>query len=85
VEVEPLVAQQPLVNRWGLVGRQVVQHDMHVEVLWNFTVDLVQELDGLRRVVIRSQFGDHLAARDVEGGEQVDGAVAFVVMRASLV
>jgi putative transposase len=85
MEVEPLVAQQPLVNRWGLVGRQVVQHDMHVEVLWNFTVDLVQELDGLRRVVIRSQFGDHLAARDVEGGEQVDGAVAFVVMRASLV
>jgi hypothetical protein len=58
---------------------------MHVEFGGDFAVDLVQELDELLRVVIRAQFGDHLAGRDAECGEQVDGAVAFVVMRASLV
>lgn len=32
--------------------------------------------------MIRAKLGDHLAGRDIERGEQVDGAVAFVFMRA---
>lgn len=45
MEVEPGVAWQPLVNCWGLMGRQVVENDVHVEVVGHLAVDLVQERD----------------------------------------
>jgi hypothetical protein len=84
MKVEPLVTEPPLVDSPGLVRREVVRHDVHVEFGGDFAVDLVQELDELRRGVVQAKLGDHVARRDVERGEQIDGAVAFVVVRAAM-
>jgi hypothetical protein len=43
LEVEPPMAQEPLVDGGRLVGREVVQDDMHVEVLGDLAVHLVQK------------------------------------------
>jgi hypothetical protein len=48
VEVEPLVPQQPLVHGRGLVGGQVVEHDVDFEAGGDLAVDLVQEHEELR-------------------------------------
>jgi hypothetical protein len=45
VEVEALVAQQPFLDRRGLVGREVVEDHVNVERGADVTVDLVQERD----------------------------------------
>ena len=53
---------------------------MHVEVVGDVAVDLVQERDEVGAGVGLADVGDHRAGRDVQGGEQVAGAVALVVM-----
>src|SRR5215211_4250524 len=83
VEVEAAVAQQPAVHGGGLVGGQVVQDDVHVEVGRDGAVDLVQEGDEVGAGVAGTDVGDDLAGGDLEGGEQVAGAVALVVVGGS--
>ena len=34
--------------------------------------------------MVRPEFGDHLAGRDVESGEQVDGSVSLIVMGSTM-
>ena len=44
----------------------------------------IQEGDEVRRGVVRAQVGDHASGGDLERGEQIERAVALVVMRRSL-
>src|SRR5690606_15008559 len=76
----PPVAQQPALHGRCLVGRQVVQDDVDVQVLGDVAVDLVQERDEVGGGVRRADVGDHLPGGDLQGGEQVTGAVALVVV-----
>jgi hypothetical protein len=64
----------------GLVGGEVVEDDMYVEVVGDLAVDLVQERDEVRSGVGLAQVGDDLAGGDLQGGNQVQGAVADVVV-----
>src|SRR4051812_23444359 len=80
VEVEAAVPQQPALHRGGLVGRQVVQDDVHVQVGGDVAVDLVQESDEVRAGVVGADVGDDPAGGDLQRGEQVAGAVALVVV-----
>lgn len=54
------VTHQPTLNRWCLVGRLVVEHDMDVEVLWHGTVDQVQEALELLGSVPSCHVRDHM-------------------------
>lgn len=74
------MAQQPPVDLGGLVGRVVVEDEVHVEVVGDFAVEVVEELLEFGGAVAGVQLGVDPAGGDVEGGEQVGGAVAHVVV-----
>src|SRR3954453_14874698 len=61
---------------------EVVQDHMDVEVLGNVAVDLVQERHEVRAGVAGADVGNDLPRRDLEGGEQVAGAVPLIVVGA---
>ena len=63
-----------------LVSREVVQHDVHVEVLGDVEVDQLEERQHVVGGVALAGVVQDLAGADVHRGEQVDGAVALVVM-----
>jgi len=67
-----------------LVGAVVVADQVDLEVLGDLGVDLGQELLELGCPVTPVQAGDHGVGCGVEGGEQGGGAVADVVVSASL-
>ena len=73
------MAQQPAVDERGLMGAQIVQDHVHVELFGDFAVDLVQEGDEVGAGVGLADVGDHGPGRHVEGGEKVTGPVALVV------
>jgi hypothetical protein len=75
VEVEPWVAQQPALDRRGLVGGVVVEHQVKVKVVWDLVVDLLEErleLDGPVPSVQRRNDG---ATEPVENRERRRRAV----------
>jgi hypothetical protein len=57
---------------------------VHVEVLGHGLVDQVQEPTELLGSVPGGEVRDHVARRDIEGGVEVGGAVALVVVGATL-
>ena len=70
---------QPLCDLGGRVCREVVQHDVHGQSSRHRGVDLLEEPSTSAPVwPLRS--GEHLAGGHVHRGEQVDGAVALVVV-----
>ena len=71
---------EPVARRFGLVGRQVVQHDVDVEVGGGVQVDPLEEGEHVFPSVAAAGLVEHLAGGDVQGGEQVQRAVPFVVM-----
>ena len=84
VQAEPGVSKQPAVDLRGLVGGGVVDDHMDVELVGNGAVDEVQEPSELDGPVAIGHVGDDLARGDVEGHVEIGGAVAFVVVGASL-
>ena len=75
---------EPAADQRGLVRRVVVHDEMDVETAWDGGLNLVEELAELARAMARHAFCDDLADLDVERCEERRGAVALVVMRASL-
>ena len=71
MEMEPAVAQQPSVDGRGLVGAQVVQDDVHVELGGHLAVDLVQKGDEVGLVWDLRMSVMTVPRGHVEGGEQV--------------
>ena len=78
------MAQQPALDRGGLVGGVVVDDDVHVDALGHVVVDQVQEAAELLGAVAWCEVGDDFAGGDVERCVEVGGAVALVVMGAPL-
>ena len=72
---------EPFADRGGLVSAVVVTHEVHVELLWNETVDLGQELLELDGPVATMEARDDRPVVGVERGEQAGGAVAQQVER----
>ena len=71
---------EPTLYRRCLVGRGVVQDEVHVEVGGDLGVDLAQERQELGGAVAGVQRPDDLPGREIQGGIQAGGAVADVVV-----
>jgi hypothetical protein len=84
VQVEARALDQPVVDQPRPVGLQVVEHEVHLEARRHDTLDLVEEGAELDAAVAPFAGADHCPGLHVERGEQVDRAVAAVVVRASL-
>ena len=77
------MAQQPALDLGGLVGRDVVDDEMDVEVVGHRAIDQVQEPPELDGPVALGHVGDDVPRGHVERGVEVGGAVAHVVVGAS--
>ena len=84
MKVDAGMAQQPPLHRWRAVGRQIVEDDVDVERGLDGRFDLAQKGDEILRPMLGLAAGDHLAGRDIERGEQIQGPMAHVVVGPSL-
>ena len=60
--------------------REIVENDVDVKVLGHLGVDGLEEGEDVLRGVVLASLVEHLAAGHVERGEEIDGAVALVVV-----
>jgi hypothetical protein len=65
-------------------AREIVEDDVDVERGLDGRFDLAQKGDEVLRPMLDLASGDHLAGRHVERGEQIQGAMAHVVVSPSL-
>lgn len=84
MQLEPGIAQQPAMDRRSLVGSVAVEHQMDIEVGWDFGVDALQKAEALGAAMATVEISDHPAADDVQGGEQGGGPMSMVVMGLAL-
>jgi len=75
---------QPVANQCCLVRAVVIQHQMDVEVGWNGSVNLLQEVKKLDRTVSSIALAEYAAGGNVEGCKQAGDAVPFVIVGAAL-
>jgi len=78
VQMKPRMLQEPPVHRRGFMRREVVEHDVHVEIWVDVDVDVTQEANEVLSPMLRSAAREDFARRDIQGGEQVECAVAQV-------
>jgi hypothetical protein len=71
---------QPRFDFWMLVGRIVVDDQMHLEVRGHCAVNMIQEGDEFLMPMTRLALGDDLASGGIQRGEQRRGAVSDVIM-----
>ena len=71
---------EPLGDLRGLVGRQVVEDNMHIQPAGHRAVDLLEEGQHIRGGVLLAALGDDLTGGDVQRREQVGRPVPLVVM-----
>src|SRR4051794_10811920 len=71
---------QPLGHLRCAVRGQVVQHDMHTQPARYGRVDLLEEPQHVATLVGLAEVGEYLPGREVHRREQVDRAVALVVV-----
>ena len=62
------------------MGREVVEHDVDVEVPSNVQVDELEEGEDVGRLVGLLRIEEHLAGSEIHGRKQIGGAVPLVVM-----
>lgn len=62
------------------MGREVVEHDVDLEVSWHVEVDELEEREHVGRLVGLLRVVEDLTGTDVHRREQIRRAVAFVVM-----
>jgi hypothetical protein len=74
------MANQPALDRRGLVGGGVVEHDVYVKVPGHRLVDQVEEAPKLLGTMPGRHLRDHLAGGDIERRVEVGGAVTHVVV-----
>ncbi len=63
-----------------LVSREVVQHDVDLQRRLDARVDVAEERDEILRAMLRLAAREDLARRDVQRGEEIERAVAQVVV-----
>ena len=76
---------EPFCDLGGLVGGEVVEHHVDIEVACDVTVEGLEEREHVGLGVTLRQLACDLAAREVHRGKQVKGAVALVVVGTGLV
>ena len=79
VEVEPAVTQQPAMHERGLAGLRMVEDHVDVEVFGYLFVHLVQEGDEVDAGDRFADVGDDSPRCQIQGREEVAGAVALLV------
>src|ERR1700730_7358577 len=75
---------EPSTNRWRSVNGRVVDDDVDRHLRRDFLVDHAEKAAKLGSALFRIALTDHFARRDVEGREQVSGAVTVVRRRGAL-
>jgi hypothetical protein len=78
--MEAAMAEQPALHGGSLMGAEIVEDDVDVEVVGHVAVDLVQEGHQVGAGMRRADVSDDLAGGDVQGREEIAGAVALIVM-----
>src|SRR5258707_1604694 len=76
--------QEPRPNFLGLVGGIVVQHQMDGKIGRNGTIDLIQEFAELDGAMAWPALTDDRSRGDVQRSEETGGAMAFVIVSATL-
>ena len=71
MNVESPVTLQPALDLGGLVGRDVVDDDVDVEMVGDVAVDQVQELAELDGAMPWGHVSNHVTGGDIERGVQV--------------
>jgi hypothetical protein len=84
VEMVTRMASQPCLDRRGLVGGVIVEHEVEVEIGGHRLFDRVEELTELDRAVALVAAANDPSGGDVERGKQRGGAVADIVVAAPL-
>ena len=79
MQLEPGMLEQPRLDRWGLVGGEVVEDDVHIQVGGHVLIDGAQKRQELLMAVAPCHCADHLASGDLQGSEEAGGAVADIV------
>src|SRR6516165_9177022 len=75
---------EPFSDRGRLVGGVIVHDQVDVEIGRNITFDFAQEAEELAPAMTRIATADDFTGGRVESGEQTEGPVTRVVMRAPL-
>ena len=68
-------------HRRRFVRREVVQHHVDLQCGLDALIDVAQEGHEILRAMLRLAAGEDLTRRDVQRGEEIQGAVAHVVVR----
>jgi len=84
VQVEAWVCDEPVLDRRGLVGRVVIEHEVHRELVGHLVVDALEKLLELDRPVSAVRRGDHSTRGDVERREETGRAGPHVVVTSTL-
>ena len=66
----------------GLMRRQVVQHDVNLKIRFDALVEFGKKGDKVFCAVLLFAGGNHFAGGDVESSEEIERAVANVIVRA---
>src|ERR1700712_959597 len=84
VEMITRLLLQPPADQRCFVGPVIIEHQMNVEIGWNRTVYLLQEVQELHRTVAPVTLAEHISSGDIERSKQARDAVPLVIMGASL-
>jgi hypothetical protein len=84
VQVEARVAQQPALDGWGFVGAVVIENQVQFQLVWHGAVDGFEKAAKLDRAVAAMELADYGAGLGIQGSEQVDGAMTYVIRSAAL-
>src|SRR6185312_16162953 len=80
VPAATVLVRQPFRDLWRGVRGEVVQDDMHIQIARNRGIDLFEKPQHVGTGMALAQIGQDLAGGDVERREQIDRAVALVIM-----
>lgn len=67
-------------DQLGFVGGRVVEHEVHVEIVWDGRLNLIEEGPKLNRTMPACAAADHRPGLHVEGGEQVGRTLATIIV-----
>src|ERR1700693_2696931 len=82
VEMEPWMAQQPLLDLWRRMGRNVVDHEMDVEVRLHAAIDQIQEPPELDGPVALCHVGNDVTRSHIESCVEIGGTASYIVVGA---
>ena len=75
---------EPVPDDRGLMGHQIVQDEVDFQIGWHKRLDLVEKTAKHDAAVLLPAPADYPAGPHVQGGEQVRGAMAPIIMAPAL-